>query len=816
MVRATKFWGFVDQIRQDLAYTARAFARTPGFAALIVVTLALGIGASTLMFSVVRAVLLRPLPYSEPQRLVMLWESDPSRSNGVEFVSPAAFRDWKGQNHAFSSLAAFIHSTFTLTGADQPERIGGELVSSDFLAVLRIQPSLGRGFVPDDEQHVPYTSVIISQNLWQRRVNADPHVVGRTLRVNGRALTIIGVMPPGFQFPAGLIRTAPDIWVPLARPPQEWSIRDFHYLRVIGRLRDGVTLQAAAVAMNALQRNITQTSQKDGGSRVTLVSLQREMTGDVRTPLLVLLGAVFCLLLIGCVNVANLLLARGSARQREFAIRIALGAGRRRILRQLCAEGVLLAFVGGGLGVLLAVWATGTIVALAPITIPRVGETRLDIAVLVFTLIVSSTVGVVAGLAPAIGIIGSDTAERLKAGGRGAIGEPSANRLRALLVVGEIALALVLLTGAGLMIQSLYRLGHVNPGFRTSQILTFFVTIPDANYRQSSRQTAFFRNLKDRIQTLPGVESVGATTALPLSGTNDSYSFDIEGRSRAQSKPIADYRTITPDYFQTLGIPLLQGRFFNDRDTADSPPVVIVNEALVRTYFSGESPVGQHIHVGHDRRPGMSEIVGVVGDVRHASLAAEPTPEMYESFEQMPSSFMTIAVRAATDPRSLVSGIRDELAAVDRNVPLSKVMSVDELLTETLSPSRFRGILLGTFALFALVLAAVGIYGVVAYAVNRRTSEIGIRIALGAQRGQVVLAIVGPAFKLASAGAAIGSIAGLVLTRLFANLLYGVKATDPLTFGATAVCLILVALAASYLPARRAAAIDPIQTLRKE
>jgi putative ABC transport system permease protein len=817
-IKVTWGWTSLEQVRRDLSYAARTFARTPGFTALVVLTLAFGIGSSTVLFSIVNAVLVRPLPYSQPEEIVTLWESDPKQGSAMNLVSPAAFRDWKTRNHVFTQLAAFIHTTFTLTGGDQPERVAGELVSSDFLSVLGAQPALGRGFLPEDEQHVPYTRVLLGHGLWERRFSADPKVVGRTMQVNGRPLTIIGVMPPGFRFPSELIRAAPDIWVPLARPPQEWLIRDFRYLRVVGRLRPGVTFDAAAVEMSALQRSIAMQLRQKDGADVRVVSLQREMTGDVETPLLVLLGAVFCLLLIGCVNVANLLLARGSARQREFAIRMALGAGRERVLRQLCVEGLLLALAGGGLGILFVVLTTRDVIALAPASIPRLGETRVDVTVLGFAFIVSLFVGVLAGLAPAVGISGAETSERLKAGGRGAIGESSANRLRGLLVVGEIALALVLLDGAGLMMQSLYRLGRVDPGFRTDHTLTFFVSLPDANYRDGSRRTAFFRDLLEQIRVLRGVESVGGTTALPLSGSNESYSFNVQGRSRSTGEPmlVADYRTITPDYFQALGIPLRGGRFFNERDTADSSPVVIVNEALARKYFATQNPLGQHIHVGHDHRPGMSEIVGIVGDVKHAGLSAEPVPEMYESYEQMPTSSMTIAVRTFTDPRSLVNGIRSELATLDRNVPPSRVLTIDELVSDTLAPSRFRSVLLGIFAFLAVVLAAVGVYGVMAYSVSRRTREIGIRMALGAGGGSVVWLVMREVMTLAAIGLAIGLPAAWALIRLVETQLFGISATDPVTMLLATVGIGGVAALAGYLPARRATGIDPIRALRWE
>jgi len=808
-------WNWFERLKQDIAYAFRGMHRSPGFTVTAVLSLALGIGANTAIFSIVNAVLLRPLPYRQPDRLVMLWEQ--GAKGDQNFVAPADFQDWRAQSRSFDRMAAFIHTTFSITGGDRPERVAGELISPELFPLLGVAPALGRGFVAADERQVPYTTVILSHGLWQRRFAGDPAAIGKTLESNGRKLTIVGVMPEGFDFPSGLIRTPPEIWLPLSRPPQEWTVRGFHYLRVIGRLRDGVTLPAAASEITAIQNHIAAENPGEAPfASVRAVRLANEISGDVRTPLLVIFAAVFFVLLIACVNVANLVLARSSARQREFAVRLALGAGRARLVRQLSTETLLLGVLGGALGVALAAAMTKAIVAIAPADVPRLAGVRMDSEVLLFTLAVSLLAGVLSGLAPALGFSARRVSEQLKAGGRGA-GQAAGGRLRSVLVASEIALAIVLVAGAGLMAQSLYRLEQVHPGFRTENILSFFVAVPEVRY-SAARQPVFFGDLMDRIRTIPGVESVGATTALPLSGTDDAYTFEIEGRPRLAGQPMmgAHYRVVTPDYFPTLGIPLIRGRVFSGRDTAGAVRAVVINETLARQYFAGADPLGQRMTIGNGRNSGPSEVVGIVKDVNHSSLSAKPTPEMYETYTQAAQSAMTLTVRAAGDPSTLLPPIRRELASLDTNVPLSKVVTMADLMDESLAPSRFRGALIGAFALFAMILAALGVYGVMAYALSRRTSEIGIRVALGARPAQVLNLMIGQALRLSLTGVFIGLVAALWLTRFLKGLLFEVAAADPVTFAAAAVILIATALAASYLPARRAMKVDPMSALRHE
>jgi len=813
-VREMWGWTFLDRLKQDIIYATRVLRKNPGFTATAVLSLALGIGANTAIFSIVNAVLLKPLPYRQSDRLVMLWEQD--RKGDENFVSPADFRDWREQNRSFDRVAAFLHTTFTVTGGDRPERVAGELVSSDLFPLLGVTPALGRGFVPEDERQIPYTSVILSDGLWRRRFGGDPDVIGKTLESNGRKLTIVGVMPLGFDFPAGLIRTPPEIWVPLARPAQEWTVRGFHYFRVVGRLRDGITLPAAASEMAAIQTSIA-AKDKDAFAAIRVVNLANDLVGDVKTPLLVIFAAVSFVLLIACVNVANLILARSSARQREFAVRLALGAGRARVIRQLSTESLLLGILGGAVGISVGVVMTKAIVAVAPANVPRLAGVQMDSQVLLFALSISMLTGLLSGLVPAFTFSVRRLGGQLKAGGRGA-GPASGGRLRSVLVVSEIAIAIVLVAGAGLMVQSLYHLEQVRPGFRTDNILSFFVTIPQVRY-PAARQAAFFAELMGRIRTIPGVEAVGATTALPLSGTEEDYSFEIEGRSRHEGHPVmgAHYRVVTPEYFLTLGIPVLRGRVFSERDRADSVPVVVINEALARRYFPSDDPLGKHIVIGNGRRPvAASEVIGVVKDVNHSSLAARPMPEMYECYRQAPQLGMTLTVRSATDPRSVLPAIRRELGSLDRDVPLSKVLTMADLMGESLAPSRFRGTLLGAFALFAMILAALGVYGVMAYTLSRRTSEIGIRVALGARPGQVLELMIGSALRLSLTGVAVGLTAALWLTRFLKELLFEVGPADTRTFAVAALILTGTAMAAAYIPARRAMKVDPMAALRHE
>jgi putative ABC transport system permease protein len=814
-VREMWGWNTIERLKQDIVYAFRGMRRSPAFALTAVLSLALGIGANTAIFSIVDAVLLRPLPYRQPGRLAMLWEQ--GAKDDENFVSPADFRDWRAQSRSFESLAALIHTSFSITGGNSPERVAGELISPELFPVLGAAPALGRGFVAADERQVPYVTVILSYGLWQRRFGGDPGAIGKALESNGRKLTIVGVMPKDFDFPSGLIRTPPELWVPLARPPEEWAVRGFHYLRVIGRLREGVPLAAAGSEMSAIQKRIAAQNPEDAPfGAVRVATLANEISGDVRTPLLVVFAAVFFVLLIACVNVANLILARSSARQREFAVRLALGAGRARLIRQLSTESLLLGMLGGGLGIALAAAMTRGIVAMAPANVPRLSGVRMDSQVLLFTLAVSLLAGVLSGIAPAFGFSARRVSEQLQAGGRGA-SQASGGGLRSVLVASEIALAIVLVAGAGLMAKSLYRLEQVRPGFRTENILSFFVTLPDAKY-SAERRPVFFGDLIERIRRIPGVESAGATTALPLSGTDDAYTFEIEGRPRAAGQPMtgAHYRVVSPDYFLTLGIPLLRGRMFSARDTAASVRTAVINDSLARKYFPGEDPVGKRITIGNGRNTGPSEVIGVIKDVNHFSLAARPTAEMYETYLQTPQSAMTLTVRAAGDPHTLLPAIRRELASLDRDVPLSKVLTMSDLMDDSLAPSRFRGTLLAGFALSAMILAAMGVYGVMAYTLSRRTSEIGIRVALGAQPSQVLELMLGRALRLSVTGVAIGLGAALWLTRFFKGLLFEVAPGDPLTFGAAALILTGAAMAASYIPARRAMKVDPMTALRHE
>ncbi len=813
-LRAVWGWGSYERLKQDIGYAFRGMRRSPGFTLTAVLSLAFGIGANTAVFSIVNAVLLRPLPYENPDRLVMLWEQD--RKGTESFVAPGDFQDWRRETSSFDRLAAFIHTTFTITGNDRPERVAGEIVSADLFGLLRVAPALGRGFVAEDERHVPYQSVILSYGLWQRRFGGDPAAVGQTLESNGRKLTILGVMPKDFDFPSGLIRTPPEIWVPMARPPQEWTVHGFHYFRVVGRLRDGVTLAAASSEVDAIQKRIADRNPGEAFAAARAVHLANEITGDVKTPLLVIFAAVLFVLLIACVNVANLILARGSARQREFAVRLALGAGRWRVMRQLITESLLLGMVGGVLGTGLAVAMTKGILAIAPADVPRLAGVRMDSEVLQFTLAVSILAGMLAGLSPAIALSVRDFGAQLKAGGR-TPGQTGGGPLRNVLVVSEIALAIVLVAGAGLMAQSFYRLEQVRPGFRTRNILTFFAGVPDARY-PPARQARFFSDLIARVRTLPGVESLGGTSALPLSGTDDTYSFEMVGQPQSAVLPSmgAHYRVVTPDYFSTLGIPLLQGRVFNARDTAEAPRVVVINESLARQYFANEDPIGKRIEIGNGRNAGPLEVVGVVKDLNHASLARKPVAEMYETYLQTPQGALTLAVRAAGDPRGLLPAIRRQLAALDPDVPLSKVMTMTDWMDESLAPSRFRSALMGGFALFAMVLAALGVYGVMAYNLSRRIAEIGIRVALGARPGQVLGLVIRQALKLSVVGVVIGLGASLCLTRFLKGLLFEVGTADPLTFATAGLILIGVAMVASYLPARRAMNVDPLVALRHE
>jgi len=804
---------------QDLRYGARMLLKNPGFTVVAVITLALGIGANAAIFSVVNATLLRPLPFDDSDRLIMIRET--KLPQFPEFsVSPGNFLDWKKQNTVFERLVAMQDASFNLIGVSDPERLRGMRVTDGFFAMLGARPHMGRDFLPEEDQPGRANVVILSHGLWQRRFGADPNIVNRAITFSGGSYTVVGVMPASFRFGDG----GAEFWTPMAFTAEQAQQHGSHYVSAIGRLKPGVALAQARSEMSMIaDRLAKQYPDNNTGWNVRLTPLLEYTVSSVKPALLVLLGAVAFVLLIACVNVANLLLARSAAREKEIAIRVSLGAGRWRIARQLLTESALLALAGGTVGLTLAKWGKDLLLALAPEDLPRLSDVALDGRALAFTAALSLLTGLGFGLFPALqasnirGIRGSNLNETLKDAGRGSTDDGRRRLIRGSLVVLEVALALVLLVGAGLLIKSFLRLRSVDPGFNPAGALTAQIPLSQRKYPEDSQRVAFYTQLIEKVAALPGVQAAGAAMVTPLSGNDFVLGFMIEGRPPypAGGEPDTNYYSVTPGYFKAMGIPLLRGRLFTDRDTKDAPRVIIINETMAKRFFPGEDPIGKRLHV--TMGPVLyREIVGIVGDVKHYSLDQEAKAQTYEPYAQQPFSGMTLVARTSGDPAGLSSAIRGEVLKIDKELPISNVKTLEQYLSTSIAQQRFSVLLLGIFAAVAMALACVGIYGVLSYSVTQRRREIGVRMALGAARRDVLRLVVGHAMLLTLIGVAIGLGAAFALTRVMSTLLFGVSATDPMTFGLIALLLIAVALLAALVPARRATKVDPMVALRCE
>lgn len=814
----------MESIWQDLRLALRTMVRQPGFSAVALLTLALGIGANVAIFSVVDAVLLEPLPYAEPERLVMAWNSRPDQERAT--VAPADFLDWREQTTRFEGLAAFAGVQFNMAGEGAPELVRGASVSRGFFEVLGVQPLLGHTFGMGEPSA---RQVVLGHGLWVQRFGGDRNILGREVRLNGTAYEVVGVMPPSFDWPAVTPMNAdaaqgPRLWVPAvhrdvpqlgsnaAQDTSTW--RDGSYLRVVGRLRPGVTREQASEELAAIARRLEEAF-PDTHARlgVRLVPLREQFVGNVRPLLWVMLGAVGFVLAIACTNVASLFLARAVSRRREFAVRAALGAGRGRLVRQVLTESLVLGAVAGVLGVLLAAWGVDGLVALSPANLPRLGAVEVDGRVLAFAACISLLTGVFFGLLPALQVSGVRLAGVLKQGG-GAV-TAGAGRLRGGLVAAEVALAVVLLIGAGLLLRSFLELHAVEPGFRPEGVLTWRVSLSPTEYVGDERKAAFFSQLLEQVRALPGVTSAGAVLSLPLGGDDIRMGLGIEGRPPPDpaERRSPGFQLVSPGYLATLGIPLRGGRDFTSLDTAATEKVVLLNAEAARQYWPGENPVGQRVRVGSEDGPWRT-VVGVVGDVHQGGPSAGVRPEVYIPFTQWTFSFMSFALRTEGDPAALVPMVRAAVQRLDADQPLSDVHTLEAVVHEALARPRFLSLLVGLFASAALLLAAVGLSGVIAYTVRQRTRELGIRLALGARPGDVQGLVLGQGLVLAGVGVVVGLGVAWGLSRWMASLLFEVSTTDPLTFGGLALLVLAVSALATWLPARRAARLDPLIALR--
>ncbi len=803
----------MNSLLQDFRFGLRMLVKKPAFTLIAVITLALGIGANAAIFSVVNAVLLRPLPYPSAERLMTVWENHTKRDGPErEWTSPPGFEDWRDQAKSFDHVVALQGWGPTLTGQGDPEQLVGALVSHNTFEMLGVAPALGRAFRPEEDQRGAEGVVIISQSLWQRRFGADPALVGKTILLNGESRMVIGVMPAGFKFP--IIANA-DVWRPIQPVLNAGCQRGCITIRVMARLKPEATEAQARAELNTIAARIEQQF-PDTNSKVgaTLIPLHEFLVGPVKTQMLALLVAVAFVLLIACANVANLLLARSASRATEIAIRASLGAGRWRIARQLLSESLLLAVIGGVVGLLLAYWLVDLLVGFSPQGTPRLDEIGVDWRALGYTLAVTMLTGLLFGAAPVWQLFKTDLNQSLRDGGKG-LKTGGGGRALSLLVVTETALALMLLVGAGLLIRSFIQLQRVDPGFNPRNVLTAVVTLQPAAY-PDGQVRGFYNQLLDRVKTLPGAQSAAAVSSLPLAGFDTDNGFVIEGRPAPapDQRPVAWISSVTHDYFRTMGMRLIAGREFTEHDNGNAAKVVIISEATARRHFPNEDPIGKRI--GNGRPDGWREIIGVTADVKHFGLNQDARVSMFVPHGLRPTRRMNIVVRTAGDPISLSSALRGAVSAMDKNLAVSNLRAMEEIAAQSIGGERFTLLLLSVFAGLALLLSAAGIYGVMSYAVAQRTREIGVRMALGAEAGSVLRLVIGQGMLLALIGVGIGLAGSLALSRLMKTMLFGVSATDPLTFIGVGALLALVALVACYVPARRAAKVDPMIALRYE
>jgi len=821
-LRAMQIIPAIEALRGDLTYAARMLRKNPGFAAAAVITLALGIGANTAIFSVCNAVLFKPLPYAEPSRIVTL--SERQRDGTLGDVAPANFVDWRDANRSFSGMAAARASSFApsfiLGGQSEASRLAGDSVTSSFFSVLGVQFMLGRNFLPDEDRPGQNRVAILSYAAWSERFGADRDIAGKTITLDDKSYTVVGVLPAGFQFGATAAdfqaRSQVDIWVPMALDPQRLQ-RNAHMLHVIARLKPGVKLARAQAELDILAANLAQQypeQNKDKG--IVAVPLADQVTGSVRMALETLLGAVGLVLLIACANVANLLLNRAAARQKEMAVRIALGASRGRLAQQLLTESLLLASLGGIAGFILALAAIAALTPQLPADLSRAAGIAVDTRMLIFTAVISLVTGILFGLGPLFGPWRESAGESLKQNNRTSTGNQT--RLRSGLAVAQIAIAITLLIGAGLMVKSFWALVHVAPGFRSDSILTARLSLPRSRYADNGQIAAFERVLRENLHGRPGIQSAGFATYVPLSGLDNGSSFLIEGRPPLPTGTynMSQYRPVSPGYLETIGIPLLQGRSFTVADTGESPWVVIINDSMARAYWPSENPIGQRLQFGPGEK--WRTVIGVVGDVLHEGLDGEAKAELYVPVEQSWNieSDPTIVVRTTLESGASAAELRGVVSAIDPSIPVDRVETMQQLVSGSVAQPRFRTIVLTAFSLLALVMASIGIYGVMNYLVIQRTREFGIRLSLGATPSDVLRLVLRRAALLIGAGTCLGLAGSALLVRFIANLLFGTDPLDPLTFAAVPILLAAVALAASYIPARRATRIDPIVALRYE